>query len=429
MVEDGNHHKQDGNQLTKDGEGDLTIGAGRNVNVGYLRDVGERNPSFVSCSNTVTMPTTTIITTTASHAIQAAAGGTQVVTSTLTRTSTTIVTEGDYGTTPAKQLLPADSKCKKPEEEKEESVNKRVHLEKENYVVGTAIMTQILDELKNVKTVMTQIQSENQDWKSKVTAIESDMKDVKESVNMAHNLINDEMKNREKIQKDLKSELMEQARELTNNAQLLVKQSGEIKSLKDDVTHTRQQLKSIAEEQVKLKSPLCELNNRINSVTEPVEFPIKTTLVAQNIWYSEEEDMLQKSRTLTHSTLNLPQIRIVRAVHKSGWKSGAGLVKIELGSEQDLETVLGRKWELKNSTIPEIKDIFLRQSKKEEVLLMEKNLDLVMRDLGVRDDYVRVKSGNLVRKDRLSYRGRGYAPRGSRGHGGPQGCGRGSPTK
>ena len=138
---------------------------------------------------------------------------------------------------------------------------------------------------------------------------------------------------------------------------------------------------------------------QLDTTLEPGTFPVKTTLVAQNVWYSEGENLEEKASLIIHKALNFPQIATKRVECKSGWKTGSGLIKIELHIQKDLKRVLGRKKELRQSTIDEIKRIFLRQSKREEVLLMEKNLDLVLRDMGVCDEYVRLSLGHLVRKE------------------------------
>ena len=126
-----------------------------------------------------------------------------------------------------------------------------------------------------------------------------------------------------------------------------------------------------------------------------VDFAPKKTLVAQNVWYKEDEDLYKVVATIIHKVLNLPNISIVNTVRKSGWESGAGLIKKEVESAEQVKEVLKQKRLLKDNPVSEIRDIFLRQSKKEEVLLMERNQDVILREMGVRESYIRLPSGHL----------------------------------
>ena len=154
----------------------------------------------------------------------------------------------------------------------------------------------------------------------------------------------------------------------------------------------------------------------------------------QNVWYHQDEDLPKVCSTIIHEALNLLEIKIVQCEHKSGWETGTGLVKIELESNNEVKMILKKKQELRNSQVKELSDVFLRQSKKEEVLLMERNLDLVMRDMGVCENYVCVSSGHLVRRDCLNANQQwgGGPPRSQgRGHGSQgrwQGQGGGRPS-
>ena len=284
----------------------------------------------------------------------------------------------------------------------ENNENKRRHTE--NTTPSDAKIDIILNEILGMKNVvndlkigMTKIQEDNQQWKTKVQAIETDLKDVKESVNMAHDLITDETMNRKQEIGALKADIIEQTREMSNNAQVLNTHSTDLRNIKSELGRVDTKLNNI--EQEKIQSPLKIMKAQLDATLEPGTFPVKTTLVAQNVWNSEGENLEEKASLIIHKALNLPQIATKRVEHKSGWKTGSGLVKIELHSQEDLKRVLGRKKELKQSTIDEINRIFLRQSKREEVLLMEKNLDLVLQDMGVRNEYVWLSSGHLVCKE------------------------------
>ena len=58
-------------------------------------------------------------------------------------------------------------------------------------------------------------------------------------------------------------------------------------------------------------------------------------------------------------------------VRKSGFKSDAGLIKIELESETDVKRVLREKCKLRESAARELREVYLRQSKSEERLVSE----------------------------------------------------------
>ena len=49
--------------------------------------------------------------------------------------------------------------------------------------------------------------------------------------------------------------------------------------------------------------------------------------------------------------------------------------------------------------------MYLRQSKKEEQLVMERNEDVILKEMGVRHDYVRLSLGHLVPKRHQPERG------------------------
>ena len=82
------------------------------------------------------------------------------------------------------------------------------------------------------------------------------------------------------------------------------------------------------------------------------------------------------------------------------------LIKVELESNADLKMVLKHKSLLKDSSVTEIRQVYLHQSRKEEVLVMERNIDLILSDMGVREDYVPLPSGHLIK--RSDYRGASY---------------------
>ena len=140
------------------------------------------------------------------------------------------------------------------------------------------------------------------------------------------------------------------------------------------------------------------MKKQINEALGTSKFAVHRTIVVQKVQYADGEDVMKVASQIIHDTLNLNNVNMLHAEHKSGQKTGSGLLKIEVSSEEEVRAILNRKKELKLAN-PPINNIFLHRSKREEVLLMERNLDTVLSDMGVRDDYIRLSSGYLVRKD------------------------------
>ena len=109
--------------------------------------------------------------------------------------------------------------------------------------------------------------------------------------------------------------------------------------------------------------PLQNLKTQVQDMIGGLEFPIKRTVVAQNVRCTEDEDLQQVASDIIHKALELPNIVIVRTEHKSGWESGAGLVKIEVETNGDLKEIIKNKKKLKQSKDEYLQNIFLHQSK------------------------------------------------------------------
>ena len=152
------------------------------------------------------------------------------------------------------------------------------------------------------------------------------------------------------------------------------------------------------------------MKKQVNEALGTSKLAVHRTTVAQKVQYADGEVVMKVASQIIHDTLNLNNVNILHAERKSGQKTGSGLLKIEVSSEEEVRAILSRKKELKSAN-PPMNNIFLRRSKREEVLLMERNLDTVLSDMGVRDDYIHLSSGYLVRKDpqrfRNSHGGRG----------------------
>ena len=127
-----------------------------------------------------------------------------------------------------------------------------------------------------------------------------------------------------------------------------------------------------------------------NQSVQSSRFALEKTIVAQNMWYKEDEDLNRVASTIINKALNLPEVKIVDVEHKSGKAKGKGLVKIELENKDTVSAVLRHKNMLNESEVCEIREIYLHKSKKEEVLMMEHNVDLILCEVGVHDDFCAV---------------------------------------
>ena len=81
-------------------------------------------------------------------------------------------------------------------------------------------------------------------------------------------------------------------------------------------------------------------------------------------------------------------VKFTKVLQKSRQESGSGLIKIELTSTEDVKMVLKEKRRLKTAPAKELHDIYLCQSKSEESLVAERNQDVILREMGVRDEYI-----------------------------------------
>ena len=99
--------------------------------------------------------------------------------------------------------------------------------------------------------------------------------------------------------------------------------------------------------QQQIQQPLEELKGKVETIAGPIEFPIAKTLIAQDVWYKEGEDLDKVCSTIINKALDLPMVKIIRCERKNGWEKGSGLVKIELENSSDIKTVLKKKSELK----------------------------------------------------------------------------------
>ena len=345
-----------------------------------------------SSTTSTTMPITTVLTTTAV---------TTSIMSTGVQQSTTMVSSSVMISSKEDSV-----KRKKPDTEDTSEPNK-VHITEESMsgenVVPPCdtkeVLMKVYSEIMGIKTTVNKIEQDNIEWKSKFVQLESVVSEIKDSVEMAHGLIGDEKQSRLSFEKEIKSEMNERKKEMASNSKLIKAATNDMSAIKASGVKLSAKVDNIEKDLNEIKKPMKELTSKVEEKLGPTEFPVDRTLVAQGVWYDDDEDLVGKAEAIIHKALELPEVKIVRTHRKSGQKaqSKKGLIKIELESADALKTVLKAKRKLKDVNVRELRDVYLRQSKKEEVLVMERNMDLVLRDMGVRDDYVRHHTGHLFR--------------------------------
>ena len=182
-----------------------------------------------------------------------------------------------------------------------------------------------------------------------------------------------------------------------------------LRTLNDSVRGISERLDKVMDDQSHVMVPLQNLKERVEQSLGNVEFPQKKTVVCQNVWYTEGEDLNKVVELIINTTLELPEIKVLNIKRMSGRESGSGTLKVELESVDAVKTVLKEKHKLSTAPAYELREIFLRQSKSEETLVAERNQDTILREMGVRDNYVRLQNGHLTRRQNR------YSPRGTRG--------------
>ena len=226
-----------------------------------------------------------------------------------------------------------------------------------------------------------------------------------------------------------------------SNKQILVKQDklhGELEQIKEDNKKLRKDVKALQAGQQKHSADIKKvqadvashstqfeaINSKLDRHEEVIskidmgdttEFPYHRTVVAQHLWYNEGENVERKAQLLIHRHLNQPGIEIKR-VKRLGVKDDYdGIVKIELGSEAEVETVLQSKSILGQHRDESVRGIFIRQSQPENERRNVRNMNTLIREVDPEGNsglYVNYK-GDVVRRRGYGYRrGNGSGPRG-----------------
>ena len=136
----------------------------------------------------------------------------------------------------------------------------------------------------NVSLAMTQMQMDNKVWIAKIATVEKDLSEVKDSVEMAHSLIDDETKARKEDIKQIRNSITDRVKEITDHSTLIKNQASDHKATKDIVKQMDGKMSSLDKDVQWLKGTVNSLCTR-QPDEQKVEFPVKSTLVAQNVWY------------------------------------------------------------------------------------------------------------------------------------------------
>ena len=261
-----------------------------------------------------TMPITTITTTVVTMTTMVATG-----TCVTTSKNTTIMTV-DH-----EDVRKKEPKRKQPEEMEDDHANKKrnVDLNSENVMARmfqelVGMKTMIGDRFGNLENKVEMIHEENKNWKEKLVTIERDICDLKESVEMAYNLIKDESAKRTQDVSELRTAIADHGTENMGNTKLIKSHSSELRDVKSNLTAISDKLENLSREQQSCTGPVKELKQAVEEMTGTCEFPIAKTIVAQRVWYEENEDLQKVASTIINKALNLPNVTIVRVTRKSG---------------------------------------------------------------------------------------------------------------
>ena len=121
--------------------------------------------------------------------------------------------------------------------------------------------------------------------------MKGDVNEVKESVELVHNLLNDEVKNRQTDINHLKNEMADCGKEASQNLQLIKNHTSQLKVLGDSAKNIKSDVDRIGTEQKNLISLMNKLKHEVEELVGAVEFPVKCIIVAQNIWCKEGENL------------------------------------------------------------------------------------------------------------------------------------------
>ena len=336
-------------------EGVTTMNKSDGDNIGIKGSVPLQSGQTSSVPDT--MPTTTVITTTActTSAINGCPmqGGMLSTTSIMT-TSTTMVTDDN-------DMKTKDNKRKRDDDLKDNRKSKIRASQEEpdkgrDEMESTKLMKEMFKEVLGIKSTMNTMggqisainekmeimQRENAVWRQKIVNLESNCTELKSTVEQTQQMVYAETSKRQKGFRDVQEQLKLQAEELKPNTQAIKKHDKQITTLDENFKGIMAKVDELFSNRERLAAPLENLKSKVESALGEVNFPVKKTIVAQNVWFDEDEDLGKKVELIINRTLELPDIKIVNIERKSSFK-GVGLVRVELESNEHLKAVLKNK--------------------------------------------------------------------------------------
>ena len=123
-------------------------------------------------------------------------------------------------------------------------------------------------------------------------------------------------------------------------------QTAQVKAVKEQVKGIQGKIDELDNQHSAAVAPITEIKSQVEEMLGQVDFPVKKTIMAQNVWYTIDKDIYKTASTIINKALELPAIKIVKVVQKSGQDTGAGLLKIELDCANSVKMVLKNKAKL-----------------------------------------------------------------------------------
>ena len=145
------------------------------------------------------------------------------------------------------------------------------------------------------------------------------------------------------------------------------------------------------------------------------DFHLDFTIVMKNLLYMKmegedetDDDLRQHASYIFRKCMQL-DVEVIRVKRMSIPRNTTGLVKFELASEEMVKEVLKNKSRLREAdNHPEIRSLWIRQSKTTERLVEEHNSDILLQELNLMSKYRRMPNGRLVlNQGRQSYDSQG----------------------
>ena len=383
-----------------------------------------------------TMPTSTVTTAIISTTVLNISENSMLAT---TSTSTCVTTTTD-STPNGPSGTGGRLKRKSPGVDQDGNASKRQNTGKVSHCIegedDNSIMKLMFAEIMGMKSAMNSqfehvnqkmevIHEDNLQWKQKLGILEQDMVNVKKSLETLNTRLDGEKGERTAGVSALEVRMNQAAQDQQLLGQRVDQHETQMQIANDSLQILQSKVDELDSKQQSAQTPMMEMKNRLEDMLGQISFPVKRTVIAQNVWYSENEDLEKIASAIINKALGLAEIKVVNVERKSGRDTGSGLLKIELENSESVKLVLKNKSKLKEASSKELREIFLRPSKRDEILMMERNQDAILRELGKRKEFVRLPSGHLVKKRDYP---RGESHRGGyRSGGGGSGRGRGRP--